>query len=117
MNRPSDHLQNLADALSEDVVAMSPEMLAAEVAQERGHGPGVARDFDRIVGRAERQARWRRVGLRLRALAPSTTLRSWRPAMAAVAGIAIVVVAGDVYLNVRTDQPRLMRAPDARSRV
>jgi len=114
MNRPSDHLHNLADALSEDVVAMSPEMRAAEVAPEGS--PGLARAFDRVVGRAERQARWRRLGQRLRALAPSTTLRSWRPAVAAVAGIAVVVVVGDVFLQ-GAGGPRAVPASVERFRV
>jgi len=110
MNRPSDQLHNLADALGEDVVAMSPEMLAAEAAQEHGDGAGPAADFDRIVGRAERQARWRRLGQRLRALVPSAALRSWRPAMAAVACIAVVVVVADVFLQARNDAPRAVPA-------
>ena len=75
----------------------SPEKHAAEAAQERGGSAGLALDFDRVVARAEQQARWRRVGQWLRALAPSATLRSWRPAMAAVAGVAVIVVAGDIY--------------------
>jgi murein DD-endopeptidase MepM/ murein hydrolase activator NlpD len=110
MKRSSDHLHNLADALSEDVVAMPPEMRAAEVAQDRGDGPGLALAFDRVVDRAERQARWRRIGQRLRALMPSTMLRSWRPALAAVAGLAVVVVVGDVYLKAWSGGPRPVRA-------
>jgi murein DD-endopeptidase MepM/ murein hydrolase activator NlpD len=115
MNRPSDPLQNLADALGEDVVAASPETLAAEVSRERGDGAGFALDFDRIVMRAERQARWRRAGQRLRALVPSATLRSWRPAMAAAAGVAVIVVAGDLYLHVGADAPRATLAPAEQS--
>jgi murein DD-endopeptidase MepM/ murein hydrolase activator NlpD len=105
MNPRSDQLQNLADALSEDVVAMSPETLAAEAAQEHGDSAVPSAAFDRIVARAERQARWRRLGQRLRALVPSAALRSWRPAMAAAAGVAVVVVVGDVYLKARSDAP------------
>jgi len=111
MNRPSDQLQNLADALSEDVAAMPPEMLAAEAAQDHGDGAGPAADFDRIMARAERQARWRRFGQRLRALLPSADVRSWRPAMAAVAGIAVVVVVGDVFLKGQSDAPSPVSVP------
>ncbi len=119
MNRVSDPLQNLADALTEDVVAASPEVLAAEVARERGDAAGFALDFDRVVARADRQARWRRVAQRLRALVPSTTLRSWRPAMAAVAGVAVVVVAGDLYLHVNagSEAPRTMSVPLEQARA
>jgi|HubBroStandDraft_1064217.scaffolds.fasta_scaffold102485_2 murein DD-endopeptidase MepM/ murein hydrolase activator NlpD len=106
MNRSSDHLQNLADAASEDVVAASPEMLAAEVAQERSDGDAFALDFDRIVGRAERQARWRRLAQRLRALASALAWRpSWRPVLATVAGLAVVVVAGDLLFYARLGRP------------
>jgi murein DD-endopeptidase MepM/ murein hydrolase activator NlpD len=118
MTRSPDQLHNLADALGEDVVAASPEVLAAEVAQERGDGAGLALDFDRIVARAERQARWRRVAQRLRALLPAASARSWRPALAAVAGVAVVVVAGDVYLNVWPDRasPALQPVEQSRAR-
>jgi len=104
MNRMSDQLQNLADALSEEIVAAPA--LAAEAAPEHGGDRALAADFDRIVGRAERQARWRRLALRLGALAPAFPWRaSWRPAMAAVAGVAVIVVAGDLYWNVRSQRP------------
>jgi murein DD-endopeptidase MepM/ murein hydrolase activator NlpD len=111
MNRPSDQLQNLADALSEDVAAMPPDMLAAEAEQDHGDGGGPASAFDRIMARAGRQARWRRLGQRLRALVPPAAVRSWRPAMAAVAGIAVVVVVGDVYLKGQSDAPSPVSAP------
>ena len=105
MTRQSDPLHNLADALSEDVVVASPEMLAAEAAREPGASVDLAHGFDRIVVRAERQARRRRIAMRLRALMPSTSLRSWRPAMAAFAGVAVIVVAGNVSLNVGRRSP------------
>ncbi|HEY1545405.1 MAG TPA: peptidoglycan DD-metalloendopeptidase family protein [Xanthobacteraceae bacterium] len=117
MTRSPDQLQNLADALGEDVVAASPEVLAAEAAQERGDGAGLALDFDRIVVRAERQARWRRVAQWLRARLPSASARSWRPALAAVAGVAVVVVAGDIYLNVRPDRASRALQPVEQSRA
>jgi murein DD-endopeptidase MepM/ murein hydrolase activator NlpD len=57
--------------------------------------------------RAERQARRRRLGARLRALAPSLAV-SWRPAMAAVASIALLVVVGDIFLDLH---PRVAPPP------
>jgi murein DD-endopeptidase MepM/ murein hydrolase activator NlpD len=112
MNRVNDPLDNLADALGEDLATAPAALLADEAAQERGGGRDVAADFDRIVARAERQARRRRVGQRLRALVPSlASLASWRPAMAAVAGIAVIVVAGDLYLHVHAPAPPMVAAP------
>ena len=110
MNRLSDPLQNLADALSEDVAAASPAALAAEAEQERGAGDAFALDFDRIVGRAERQERWRRFAQRLRALAAAlatalTWRPSWRPVLATVASLAVIVVAGDLIVHQRVGAP------------
>jgi murein DD-endopeptidase MepM/ murein hydrolase activator NlpD len=120
MNRSSDHMQNLADALSEDIVATPAAVLLAEVAEARGDRHAFAVDFDRIVGRAERRARWRGIVQRLRAMLPSLALRSsWRPALAAVACLAVIVVAGDLYLHVRPvgPTPMLASAPGNASRV
>ncbi|HLH90156.1 MAG TPA: M23 family metallopeptidase [Xanthobacteraceae bacterium] len=110
MNRINDPWHNLADAASEDVVAASPAALAAEAEQERGAGDAFALDFDRIVTRAERQARWRRFAHRLRALAASlasvlTSRPSWRPVLATVASLAVIVVAGDLFLYQRAGVP------------
>jgi murein DD-endopeptidase MepM/ murein hydrolase activator NlpD len=113
MNRAHDPLANLADALGEDIVAAPAALLAAEAARERGGSLGVAAAFDRIVARAERRARWRRLKQRLRAFVPSmAALASWPSAMAAVASIAVIVVAGDLYLHVGVDRsPYLTAAP------
>jgi hypothetical protein len=106
MKRTSDPFHNLADAASEDVVAASAAMLAAEAAQERGTGDAFALDFDRIVARAERQARWRRFAQRLRALASALASRpSWRPVLATVAGLAVIVVTGDIFVHQRMGAP------------
>ena len=113
-------MQNLADALSEDIVATPAAVLLAEVAEARGDRHAFAVDFDRIVGRAARRTRWRGIVQRLRAMLPSFALRSsWRPALAAVACLAVIVVAGDLYLHVRPvgPTPMLASAPGNESRV
>jgi murein DD-endopeptidase MepM/ murein hydrolase activator NlpD len=95
-------LHNLADALSEDLLAMPAERLLAEAAEEHDDGPAVAAAFDRISARAAAQSRRRRIADRLRALVASIVPQaSWKPAMAAVAALAVVVVAGDLYVHVR----------------
>ena len=117
-NCSSDHMQNLADALSEDIVATPAAVLLAEVAEARGDRHAFAVDFDRIVGRAERRARWRGIVQRLRAMLPSLALRSsWRPALAAVACLAVIVVAGDLYLHVRPVGPTPTPSAGARQRI
>ena len=124
MNRSPDPLQNLADALSEDVVATPPAALVDEVAHERGADDAFALDFDRIVDRAERQARRRRLTHRLHALAaalasaltsaltsPLTWRPSWRPVLATVASLAVIVVAGDLFLHQRANAPLVASTP------
>src|ERR1700692_1281253 len=111
MNRSTDHMHNLADALGEDIVATPAAVLLAEVAEARGDRHASARDFDRIVGRAERRTRWRGIAQRLGAMLPSFALRSsWRPALAAVAGMAVIVAAGDLYLHVQSMGPTTILA-------
>jgi murein DD-endopeptidase MepM/ murein hydrolase activator NlpD len=112
MNRTTDPLQNLADAASEDVVAASPAALAAEAAQERGAGDAFALDFDRILVRAGRQARWRRFAQGVRTFASALAWqRSWRPVLAGTAGLAVVVVAGDLIVHQRTSAPAVPSEP------
>jgi len=104
MDRDSQSLRNLADELSEDILAAPAEALAAEAAEERGDPNALASAFDRIAARATRQARWRRLVARARALAsPLAPRPSWRHAMAVVAGLAVIVVAGDLYWHMRPD--------------
>jgi hypothetical protein len=118
MNATSDPFHNLADAASEDIVAASAAELAAEAADERGAGDAFALDFDRIVVRAQREARWRRFAQRLRMLAAALTSAlasrpSWRPVLATVAGLAVIVVTGDLFLHQRMGAPVISSAPTA----
>jgi murein DD-endopeptidase MepM/ murein hydrolase activator NlpD len=96
MNRNSDPHFNLADALSEDILDASAEGLA-----EAAHDGAAVAAFDRIAARAERQARRRRLAGRLHSLISSLVPPAWRPAMVAVAGIAVVAVVGDLYVHLR----------------
>src|SRR5262249_9195972 len=101
MTRRPDHLDHLADALSEDIVAASAAQLDAEATEDAGHGDAFAAAFDRVAARATRQARWRRSAERMRGLMSTLApRRSWRPALAVAAGLAVIVVAGDIYLHV-----------------
>jgi murein DD-endopeptidase MepM/ murein hydrolase activator NlpD len=116
---PADPLRNLADALSEDIVATPAAALVHEAAGEPGGGDGLVASFDRIAARAVAPSRRRRIVERLRALAHVPA--KWRPvrrqehaqiqksawpapigwtsAMAGVAGIFIMVVAGGLYFH------------------
>src|SRR5262249_5635962 len=83
MTRTPDHLDHLADALSEDIIAAPAEQLVAEAAEDAGDADVFVAAFDRVAMRATRQARRRQLAQRVRdvvsGLAPR---RSWRPALA-----------------------------------
>ena len=111
MTRAPDHLDHLADALSEDIVAAPAEQLVAEATEDAGDGAAFAAAFDRVATRATRQAGRRRFVERVwefvSGLVPH---QSWRPALAAGAALAVMAVAGDLYLHVRP-QNQLASAP------
>ena len=112
-----DHLDHLADALSEDIVAAPAEQLVAEAAEDVGDGVAFAAAFDRVAARATRQARRRRIAHRIRAFVTSLApRRSWRPALAVTAGLAVIAVAGDVYLHVRPQNQMASAPPVAAAR-
>ncbi|HUI98360.1 MAG TPA: M23 family metallopeptidase [Xanthobacteraceae bacterium] len=98
MNRHPDPLDHLADGLAEDILDTPAERLLAEAAEDHDEPAALAAAFDRLATRAARQARPRRLADRIGALAAMLApKRSWRPALAAVAGVAVIVVAGDLY--------------------
>jgi murein DD-endopeptidase MepM/ murein hydrolase activator NlpD len=119
MTRKPDPLHNLADALSEDIVAAPADALVHDAAGEPGGADALVGSFDRIAARAAAQSRRRRIVARLRALAhvPAkwTPVRrqehaqiqksawpapiGWTSAMAGVAGIFVMVIAGGLYLH------------------
>jgi len=106
MSRSPDPLDHLADALSEDIVAAPAGQALAEATEDAGDDRTVAVAFDRVAARAVRQSRRRRLAARIRALAAALVpQRSWRPVVAAIAGLAVIVVAGDLYLHVRPEPP------------
>jgi murein DD-endopeptidase MepM/ murein hydrolase activator NlpD len=94
MTRKPDPLHNLADALSEDIVAMPADALVHEADE------GVVASFDRIAARAAAQSRRRRLVERLRALLPALPAPiGWTSAMAGAAGICVMVIAGGLYFH------------------
>jgi len=125
MSRNPDPLDHLADALSEDILAAPAEQVLAEATEDAGDDRAVAAAFDRVAARAARQSRRRRLAAHIRALAAALVpQRSWRPVLATIAGLAVIVVAGDLYLHVRPEPPLVAqdpsqppRAPPASARV
>jgi murein DD-endopeptidase MepM/ murein hydrolase activator NlpD len=102
MMRKPDPLHNLADALSEDIVAAPVDALLHEAAGEPGGGDGLVASFDRIAARAAAQSRRRRVVARLRALMQAWSMPiGWTSAMAGVAGVCVMVIAGGLYFHQR----------------
>jgi murein DD-endopeptidase MepM/ murein hydrolase activator NlpD len=95
MTRKPDPLHNLADALSEDIVATPADGLLREAGGDR-----LVASFDRIAARAGAQSRRRRFSERLRVLMPAWPAPiGWRSAMAGVAGICVMVIAGGLYFH------------------
>jgi len=112
MNRQPDPLDHLAAALAEDIVDAPAERILAEAAEDHGDRAALAAAFDRVAARAARQARPRRLADRFGALAAMLAPKgSWRPAMAAVAGVVVIVVVGDLYWHVRPPPLELASAP------
>lgn len=99
MTRKPDPLHNLADALSEDIVAAPADALVHDTAGEPGADALVA-SFDRIAARAAAQSRRRRIVERLRALMPAWPAPiGWTSAMAGVAGLFVMVIAGGLFFH------------------
>ncbi len=104
MTRTPDHLDHLADALSEDIIAAPAERIVAEAAEDAGDAGAFAAVFDRVAVRATQQARRRQLAGRMRAMVSALApRRSWRPALAAAVGVAVIAVAGDIYLHVQPE--------------
>lgn len=100
MTRNSDPHFNLADALSEDIVAAPADSLVRDAESDPGGRAGLIGSFDRIAARAAAQSRRRRIVERLR-----TLLHAWpvpvglTAAMAGVAGIFVVGLVGGMYFQ------------------
>ena len=117
MNRDPDPFDHPADALSEDLLAAPAERLVAEAAEDAGDSRAFAAAFDRVAVRAARQADRRQVARRLRTFATALVSRgSWRPAMASVAAVGVIAVAGDLYLHVSSQPMVLASAPQVARR-
>jgi hypothetical protein len=99
-----DALHHLADALADDIAHTPSGQLLAEVAEDHGSPRAYASEFDRIIARADRRLRKERLSGRLQ-----VWLSAWliaplagpvrRPAMIAVAGLAVLLGANVVYLE------------------
>src|ERR1051326_1893854 len=91
---------NLADALSEDIVAAPADTLVHDAESDPGGQAGLVGSFDRIAARAVAQSRRRRIVARLR-----TLLHAWpvpvglTSAMAGVAGIFVLGFVGGIYFQ------------------
>jgi murein DD-endopeptidase MepM/ murein hydrolase activator NlpD len=98
MTRHPDPLFNLADALSEDIVAAPADALLHEAESDPGGRAGLVASFDRIAARAVAQSRRRRLAERLRGL-----LQAWpipvglTSAMAGVTGLLVAGIVGGTY--------------------
>jgi murein DD-endopeptidase MepM/ murein hydrolase activator NlpD len=100
MTRNPDPLFNLADALSEDIVAAPAETLMHDAENDPGGRAQLVNSFDRIAARAIAQSRRRRVAERLRTLLHAWPVSvGWTSAMAGVAGIFVVGIVGGMYFH------------------
>ena len=100
MTRNSDPLFNLADALSEDIVAAPAETRMHDAESDPDGRARLVGSFDRIAARAIAQSRRRRIVERLRALLHAWPVpATWTSAMAGVAGIFVMGIVGGMYFH------------------
>src|SRR5215475_1678709 len=112
MTRNPDPLFNLADALSEDVVAAPADTLVRDAENEPGGSAGLVASFDRIAARAATRTRRRRMVERLRNLLGAWPVSvGWTSAMAGVAGIFVMGIAGGIYFNQAQSYRQIAAAP------
>src|SRR5690349_3144103 len=113
MTRNPDPLFNLADALSEDIVAAPAETLMQDAASDPAGRARPVASFDRIAARAVAQSRRRRLVERLRTLLHAWPLpATWTSAMAGVAGICVMGIVGGMYFH-QPNELRPLAVPSA----
>lgn len=98
--RRSEVLHRLADALSDDILNTPPENLIAEVAEDHGDGRALAKTFNRMLTRAIRHSTWRRIwSPSIELWAKISSVVAWRPVMASVAAVLVVVIVADLSVH------------------
>src|SRR5262249_48615346 len=92
----AEALHRLADALSVHTIDTPVDRLFAEVAEDRGDRRAMVKEFDHAIARAVGQPGWRQI-LDWSSELVATTLSgmAWRPVLASIGALLIVVVAGD----------------------
>jgi murein DD-endopeptidase MepM/ murein hydrolase activator NlpD len=96
----SEALHRLADALSDDILNTPVENLIAEVAEDHGDGQTLAKTFNRMLRRAIRRSTWQRFGSpSIELWAKMSSALAWRPVMASVAAVLVVVIAADLSVH------------------
>jgi murein DD-endopeptidase MepM/ murein hydrolase activator NlpD len=113
--RRSEALHRLADALSDDILNTPGENLIAEVAEDRGDGKALAKTFNRMLTRAIRRSTWQRFGSpsSIELWSKISSAVAWRPVMASVAAVLVVVIAADLSMHwpQRGELQTIARAP------
>jgi murein DD-endopeptidase MepM/ murein hydrolase activator NlpD len=100
--RRSEALHRLADALSDDILNTPAEKLIAEVAEDYGDGRALAKTFNRMLTRAIRQSTWHLIGSpSIEFWARISSVVAWRPVMASIATVLVVVIAADLSVRPR----------------
>jgi len=100
MTRNSDPLFNLADALSEDIVAAPADVLVHDAGSDPDGRAGLVGAFDRIAARAAAQSRRQRIVERLRTLLHGLPAPvGWTSAMAGVAGIFVLGIVTGMHFH------------------
>jgi murein DD-endopeptidase MepM/ murein hydrolase activator NlpD len=96
----SEALHRLADALSDDVLNTPVEELIAEVAEDHVDGRALAKTFNRMLTRAIRRSAWQRFGSpSVELWAKISSVVAWKPAMASIAAVLVVVIAADLSVH------------------
>jgi murein DD-endopeptidase MepM/ murein hydrolase activator NlpD len=112
----AEALHRLADALSVDIIDTPAERLFSEVAEDLGDRRAMAKEFDHLLGRTVGQPRWQQILEWSREfIATAVSGMAWRPVLASIGTILIVLVAGDLYVHLRPAEPvqQVASAPEA----
>jgi murein DD-endopeptidase MepM/ murein hydrolase activator NlpD len=110
----SEALHRLADALSDDILSTPVEDLIAEAVEDHGDGRALAKTYNRTLMRAIRRSTWQRFGRpSIELWGKILSVVAWRPAMASITGVLVVVIAADlsVHRQQRGELQTIARAP------
>ena len=116
--RRGEALQRLADGLSEDILDTPTDWLLAEVAEDHGDRKALVREFNRVVGRTDKQPLMQQIlNWSADVIAEASRglmMGGWKPVLATIGVVLIGLVSGDIYLRLQSgDRAQSVAGPPA----